>query len=71
MQTGGRFGLFATQPLNLLDGQMYQSLQSLELARSCLDEHEAAAVAGWPVADTMQAFRLQQPSPRAMRSSGS
>jgi len=56
-------GFFATQPLNLLDGQMYQSLQSLELARSCLDEHEAAAVAGWPVADTMQAFRLQQPQP--------
>ncbi len=56
-------GFFATQPLNLLDGQMYQSLQSLELARSCLDVHEAAAVAGWPVADTMQAFRLQQPQP--------
>lgn len=54
---------FGTQPLNLLDGQMYQSLQSLELARSCLDVHEAAAVAGWPVADTMQAFRLQQPQP--------
>ena len=56
-------GFFASPPLNLLDGQMYQSLQSLELARSCLDEHEAAAVAGWPVADTMQAFRLQQPQP--------
>ena len=56
-------GFFATQPLSLLDGQMYQSLQSLALSRSCLDEHEAAAVAGWPVADTMQAFRLQQPQP--------
>ena len=56
-------GFFGQQPLNLLNGQMYQDLQSLELARASLDEHEAAAVAGWPVADTIQAYRLQQPQP--------
>ena len=54
---------FATAPLILLNGQMYLGLQSLELARACLDGHEAAALVGWPVADTVQAFRLQQPQP--------
>ena len=54
---------FPAQPLNLLNGQMYEGLKSLELARACLDAHEAGAVAGWPVADTVQAFRLQQPQP--------
>ncbi len=56
-------GFFAAQPLQLLGGQMYEGLQSLELARACLDVHEAGAIAGWPVADTMQAYRLQQPQP--------
>lgn len=56
-------GFFASQPLSLLNGQMYEGLQSLELVQAVLDEYEAAAVAGWPVADTMQAFRLQQPQP--------
>ena len=54
---------FASPPLNLLNGQMYEGLQSLALAQACLDDYEAAAVAGWPVADTMQAYRLQQPQP--------
>ena len=54
---------FAPPSLQLLNGQMYQGLQSLDLARACLDTHEAAAVAGWPVADAIQAFRLQQPQP--------
>lgn len=56
-------GYFDQAPLSLLSGQMYEGLQSLELARACLDAHEAGAVAGWPVADTVQAFRLQQPQP--------
>ena len=56
-------GFFGSQPLQLLGGQMYEGLQSLELARACLDAHEAGAIAGWPVADTMQAYRLQQPQP--------
>lgn len=49
--------------LQLLKGQMYAGLQSLELARSCLDMHEASAIAGWPVADTMHAYRLEPPQP--------
>lgn len=53
----------AAKPLNLLDGQMYEGLQNLELARLCLDSHDAGAVAGWPVADTVRAFRLEQPQP--------
>lgn len=53
----------AAKPLKLLDGQMYEGLQSLELARLCLDGHQAGAVAGWPVADTVRAFRLKQPQP--------
>ena len=56
-------GFFVPQPLQLLGGQMYDGLQSLELARACLDAHEAGAIAGWPVADTVQAYRLQQPQP--------
>jgi hypothetical protein len=52
-----------THPLQLLDGQMYEGLQSLALARICLDGHAAGAVAGWPVADTVQALRLRQPQP--------
>ena len=56
-------GFFTDQSLSLLGGQMYQGLQSLELARACLDVHDAAGVAGWPVVDTIQAFRLQQPQP--------
>lgn len=53
----------AAKPLQLLNGQMYEGLQSLELAQRCLDTHEAGAIAGWPVADTIHSFRLSQPQP--------
>lgn len=53
----------SVRPLQLLGGQMYEGLKSLALARICLDVQEAGAVAGWPVADTVQTFRLQQPQP--------
>lgn len=53
----------AAPTLNLLNGQMYEGLHSLELTQACLDTYEGAAIAGWPVADTVQAYRLQQPQP--------
>lgn len=53
----------STRSLQLLDGQMYEGLKSLALARICLDGHKAGAVAGWPVADTVHSLRLQQPQP--------
>ncbi|MBS7780799.1 histidine kinase, partial [Acidovorax sp. CCYZU-2555] len=44
-------------PGALLDGQMYEDVQSRHLLTRCLDEHRAAAVAGWPTEDVLHQLR--------------
>ena len=53
----------ALPPLQLLEGQMYEGLESLALADLCLDHFHAGAIAGWPVADALYAQRNYQALP--------
>jgi len=41
----------------LLDGQMYEGLPTRALLTRCLDEHRAAAIAGWPAQDVLLQLR--------------
>lgn len=47
----------------LLDGQMYEGLHSRNLLSRCLDEHRAAAVAGWPDEDVLHQLRSHAAQP--------
>jgi len=48
----------------VLDGQMYENIASRALVSHCLDQHNAVAVAGWPIEDVLYSLRHQplQPS---------
>lgn len=48
----------------LLDGQMYEDLHSRGLLARCLDEHRAAAIAGWPAEDVLHSLRSRAALPR-------
>lgn len=51
--------------LRLLRGQMYEDVYSQIIARRCLDQYDAAALAGWPDEDVLYRLRLSgslQPS---------
>lgn len=43
--------------LALLDGQMYEELHSRAILHRCLDQHHAAAIAGWPAEDIQHKLR--------------
>ncbi|MCB1979950.1 MAG: HDOD domain-containing protein [Burkholderiaceae bacterium] len=47
----------------VIDGQMYENLPSRVLLAHCLDEHQALAVAGWPVEDILYSLRHQPAAP--------
>lgn len=47
----------------LLDGQMYEGLPSRAQLGHCLDNHRAAAVAGWPTEDVLQQLRARAAQP--------
>ena len=48
----------------LLDGQMYESLHSRNLLTRCLNEHRAAAIAGWPTEDVLHSLRSRAALPQ-------
>lgn len=50
-------GLAPAQAGALLDGQMYEGLQTRAQLTGCLDDHRAAAIAGWPAQDVLQQLR--------------
>lgn len=47
----------------LLDGQMYEGVQTRERLTRCLDEHRAAAIAGWPTDDLLLQLRGRAAQP--------
>lgn len=47
----------------VLDGQMYENIQSRALMEHCLDQHNALALAGWPTEDVLYSLRHQPQQP--------
>lgn len=45
------------QRLALLEGQMYEEIHSQTLARRCLEQYHASAIAGWPSDDVLHRVR--------------
>ena len=50
-------------PSPVLAGQMYENVASRALMEHCLDQHNALALAGWPMEDVLYSLRHQPQQP--------